>query len=226
MTFRRRRPSSRQLMAASALMLGVTLLLPLWSTHMEAPQYRDEEALEVRVYPGRIEGDVHEIETLNQYVGVELPLDTPELRASPWILGALLLAACIAVVLPPRARRRTALAMAIAMLGVAVAGGALLQRRLYEMGHVRGESILEGVPDFTPPILGSAKIANFTVHMSLGAGGWAYATAMTLVLAAFFVGRRERTLGGEVDAAPPSHDERVRQEGAPALKRMRSWTIS
>jgi hypothetical protein len=37
------------------------------------------------------------------------------------------------------------------------------------------------VPDFTPPILGSAKIANFTATMSLGAGGWAYFGALLLV---------------------------------------------
>lgn len=199
------RPSSRQLLAAATLLLAAALVLPLWSTHMEAPQYRNEEALEVHVYPGRVEGDLTEIQTLNQYVGVALPLDTPELAASPWVLLALVLAAALVLLLPQRARAYAALALGLAMVLVAAAGGALLQYRLYEMGHARSKTILEGVPDFTPPLLGTAKIANFTVHMSLGLGGWAYALALVLVLAAFVAARRERRraeMGAAGERAP------------------------
>jgi hypothetical protein len=184
------RLSNQKLLLAAAVLLAASLFLPLWSAHMESPQYRDEEALEVRVYPGRIEGDLAEIETLNQYVGVALPLDTPELRASPWILGGLLLAVLLALLLPRRARTWAALVLAVAAVGVAALGGVRLQYRLYEMGHSRGESILEGVPDFTPPLLGTARIANFTARMSLGAGALAYGLSAALLLLAFFAGRR------------------------------------
>jgi len=207
------RPSSRQLLAAAMLLLAAALVLPLWSTRMEAPQYRNEEALEVHVYPGRVEGDIKEIETLNQYVGVALPLDTPELAASPWVLGALLLLAVLILALPERARPLGALALGVTLLVVAAAGGALLQYRLYEMGHARGKTILEGVPDFTPPILGTAKIANFTVHMSLGPGGWAYGLAVVLALAAFVVARRERRL-----ATTAAEQEATMDEASPASR--------
>lgn len=188
----KRFPTSRQLLFASMVLLAAALVLPVWSTRMEAPQYRNEEALQVHVYAGRVVGDIAEIETLNQYVGVALPLDTPELHAMPWVLGALLAAAILVWSLPLRARPAATLLLAIALTAAAIGGGALLQYRLYEMGHQRARTILEGVPDFTPPILGSAKIANFTVHMSLGAGGWSYALALVAVGFAFFLARREK----------------------------------
>jgi hypothetical protein len=159
---------------------------------MEAPQYRNEEALRVAVYAGRVRGDVSEIQTLNQYVGVSLPLDTPELHATPWVLGALWIATLVAWRLPSGARKPATLLLGLAMTAAALGGGAALQYRLYQMGHVRTHSILEGVPDFTPPVLGSAKIANFTVHMSLGAGGWCYGLALLSVVMALLRARGEK----------------------------------
>jgi hypothetical protein len=162
-------------------LLAATLVLPLWSTRMEAAQYKGDEALEVRVHAGRVAGDIHEIDLLNQYVGVHLELDTPELRASPWVLGSFAILVAAALVLPPARRAQAALGIAILMAAAALGGGAVLQYRLYQMGHDRSPSIMTRVPDFTPPILGSAKIANFTATMSLGAGGWAYFGALLLV---------------------------------------------
>jgi copper chaperone NosL len=174
-------PSPRVTLGAAALLLTVSLFAPLWITRMEAPQYRGEEILEVRVSAGRVEGDIHEIDLLNQYVGVHLPLDTPELGAAPWWLGGLLTLALAGVLLASGRQRAVTWVLLAAMLLTAVGGLGLLQYRLWEMGHVRDKSIFEGVPDFTPPVLGSKKIANFTVYMSLGIGGWAYALALVLV---------------------------------------------
>ena len=167
-------------MGGAATLLAATLALPLWSTRMEAPQYKGDEALEVHVYAGRVHGDIGEIELLNQYVGVQLPLDTPELAAAPWVLAAFMIVALVALVLTTTARRRTAIALFLLMAAVLLSGGALLQYRLYQMGHDRSPTIMEGVPDFTPPLLGSKKIANFTAHMSLGVGAWAYLGALLL----------------------------------------------
>ena len=191
--------SSRALLTAAAVCLALTLWAPLWATRMEAPQYHGDETLEVRVYAGRVAGDVHEIETLNQYVGVHLPLDTAELHAAPWVLGTLLVLVLAALALPEGARRRAAVLLLLLLVLVAIAGAADLQYRLWQMGHVRDKPIFEGVPDFTPPILGSRKIANFTVHMGLRAGGWAYVAAMLLLAAA---ARRRRRGAAARDSEP------------------------
>ncbi len=209
-------------LAGAAILLALTLLLPLWSTRMEAPQYRDDEVLEVNVYAGRVSGDVHEIDLLNQYVGVHLPLDTPELRASPWVLGAFLAASLVALAMPAAVRRRVSILLCVLMILVLVGGGGLLQYRLYQMGHDRSPTIMTGVPDFTPPILGSKKIANFWAYMSLGSGGWAYLGAIVLV---GWSARRSRARmvgrGGElVSPRPPSRVEGTRDL---ACSRVRSF---
>lgn len=162
------------------MLLGLALALPLWSTRMEAPQYKDDEVLRVQVYAGRVKGDLHEIDLLNQYVGVHLPLDTPELKASPWVIGGFLALALVSLALQDGARRKIALVLCVSMGLVLVGGGVLLQYRLYQMGHQRSPSIMTRIPDFTPLVLGSKKIANFTAYMSLGSGAWAFLGAMAL----------------------------------------------
>jgi len=169
---------SRPLLVAAVTLLGSAMVLPLWSTRMEAPQYKNDEVLEVRVYAGRVEGDLHEIDLLNQYVGVHLPLDTPELMAAPWVIGALLVLGLVSLALQDGARARIALVLCLSLGLILVGGGALLQYRLFRMGHDRTPSIMARVPDFTPPLLGSKKIANFTAHMSLGLGAWALVGAL------------------------------------------------
>ncbi len=198
--------AGRRALAGASILLGLTLLLPLWSTRMEAPQYKDEEALEVEVFAGRVAGDIDEIDLLNQYVGVHLPLDTPELAASPWILGAFLALSLVALALPLAARRRAALALCLLMAATLIGGAALLQYRLYQMGHDRSPSIMARVPDFTPPVLGSKKIANFWAHMSLGLGAWAYVGAIALTAWAARQARRAAAerLGSSATAPRPS----------------------
>lgn len=197
-----RRWSRKKTLGLVAVLLAGALVAPLWSTRMEAPQYRNEEALRVTVYAGHVSGDIEEINTLNQYVGVHLPLDTPELKAAPFVLSGLLIVALIAVALP-QSRLRAGAMLLLASLTIAGGVGAgLLQYRLYQMGHVRDRAIMEGVPDFTPPILGTAKIANFTATMSLGLGGWAYLTAVVLTGFAVFA----ESSAQEVVDATGTHD--------------------
>ena len=66
--------------------------LPLWQMRMEAPQYRDEEALKVVVYPSAMRGDLNEITVLNQYIGVHIPKELPQLK---WLPAALIGAAAL-----------------------------------------------------------------------------------------------------------------------------------
>lgn len=176
----------RLLFVLLALLLASPFVLPLWHTKMEAPQYKGDEALEVSVYAGRVAGDLDEIENLNQYVGVRLPLDGPELRLVPVVFGVLCGLALAASLTPARWHRALATGLLALLLAVSVAGLGVLQLRLYQMGHDRGEQIMEGVPDFTPPVLGHIHVANFDASTRLGAGGWLLATAIALCAAMVF----------------------------------------
>ena len=175
--------SSLLFLAASVLTAG-SLLLPLWGFRMSAPQYPGED-LHLRVSARAIGGDVHEITTLQQYIGVHFPTKLPELRwLTPAILAlsALLLAASVPwSTRPTRALRIFAAGCFLLFL----AGSALvLQRRLYDVGHQRdAKAPIRAVHDFTPPAIGPVKVGNFTVWSYPHAGGLALAAAALLSLA-------------------------------------------
>jgi hypothetical protein len=171
----------RLVLAGTALLLAATLWLPLWSTRMESPQYHGDEALEVEVYAGGFTGDVDEIDRLNKYIGVRLPVDLPELDAGPWALGALIVLAAAGLALPAAWQRRAGTVLLGLMVALLLGAGALAQYRLYDLGHDRGQTPLARVNDFTPPILGSVKIQNFKVRTGLEAGGWTYVGAIALL---------------------------------------------
>jgi hypothetical protein len=61
---------------AAAAFAAAALALPLWGFSMSAPQYPDE-TLHLQVQRSGIVGDVHEVETLQQYIGVRFPTDMP-----------------------------------------------------------------------------------------------------------------------------------------------------
>lgn len=175
---------------AASLLLVASLKLPLWHLKMEAPQYQGREALRVRVYPGSMAGDLREIRVLNHYIGVHIPEHLPELRWLPWVLvvGAGL---GIAVAFLPRLARSRSLAILVALLAAALfASAALGQYQMREIGHHRDpHPILKGVGDFTPPLLGTARLAQFTLTAGLGGGALLISFALGLQLLAAWLWR-------------------------------------
>lgn len=169
------------LAVVAGLLLAASLRLPLWQMRMEAPQYRGEEALRVRVYPGSMEGDLGEIAILNQYIGVTVPEVLPQSR---WLPAAIISAAGLGVLaawLPIR-RRRAVLLIAPVMLSTLLLAAALqAQRQMHAIGHNRDtRTALKGVEDFTPPLLGSSKIAQFEITAGLGSGGYLIGAAVAI----------------------------------------------
>ena len=158
------------------------------------------------MYATEVSGDVKEIETLNQYIGVRLPLEAPELRIVPWVLGLLCVVALIAALAPLGTQRRMAGALFGLMLATILSAATLAQYRLYALGHHRGHTPLARVHDFTPPILGSIRIENFHVHMSIGLGGWAFLAALLLTGAVALSRGPRRTIDARKAAAaePPA----------------------
>ena len=175
---------SRILFAAAAALTAVTLLLPLWGFRMSAPQY-PEESLHLRVARTGISGDVGEVETLQHYIGVRFPTELPELRwvtAATIALSVLLLGG--ALLGAGGVGRAYRLLSAALLLVFIVGSAAAVQRRLYQVGHERdAKSPLVGIHDFTPPLLGPARVGNFTVWSYPHAGGMLFLVAAGLTLA-------------------------------------------
>jgi copper chaperone NosL len=174
--------SNRWFLAAAALVLAAAWL-PYWGFRMSAPQYPGE-SLMLQVSHSGIQGDVHEVETLQQYIGVRFPEQIPELR---WIPPAMLILALFIALAGIAGSGLTGLVLrwVSVLLFVAFLGGSasIVQRRLYEVGHQRDRHApITAIKDFTPRLIGPTKVGNFTVWSFPHIGGLALAAAAVLTV--------------------------------------------
>jgi len=176
--------NTRTLYVAAALMAAAALLLPLWGFAMSAPQYPDE-TLHLRVARSGIVGDLHEVSTLQQYIGVRFPTSLPELT---WAVRAILALAalllCAAFVGAGRLAHIYRVSCAVVVLLFLGAAAAAVQARLYQVGHDRDRTApIRAVHDFTPPLVGPVKVGNFTVWSFPHAGAGLLIAAAALSVA-------------------------------------------
>jgi hypothetical protein len=178
---------------ASALLL-MSLKYPLWQMRLEAPQYRGEEALHIAVHPNAIRGDVRELSVLNQYIGVHIPPTLPQFKWLPATLvtGAIL-TICVAF-LPASIRRLSMVLSALALIAALTTAAIQARSQIYRIGHNRDQHTpLAGVRDFTPPFLGTTKIAQFEVSSRFGLGAWLIGGALTLEFSAAWLSGNRRS---------------------------------
>jgi len=174
---------------ASALLL-ISLKLPLWQMRLEAPQYRDQEALHIAVHPNALRGDLKELNVLDQYIGVHVPPVLPQFK---WLPGLLATGAALGLLVGFlgnrfRSRAMTLLSCALALTLTLAAVQAMVQ--IHDIGHKRDQkTVLAGVKDFTPPFLGTNKIAQFTVSSRFGLGAWLIGGALVLQLTAAWLSK-------------------------------------
>jgi copper chaperone NosL len=182
---------------ASALLVG-SLKLPLWQMRLEAPQYRDAEALRIAVYPNALGGDIKELSVLEHYIGVHIPPTLPQFKWLPGALVAASLLGLLASFLRGLARFRSLMCVGCALTATLVFAAVQANFQMYDIGHKRDQkTILVGVRDFTPPFLGSRKIAQFTVSSRFGLGAWLIGGALVLQFGAAHLSRQSARAGRE-----------------------------
>jgi hypothetical protein len=174
---------------ASALLLA-SLKLPLWHMRLEAPQYRDQEALRVAVHPNALRGDLKELTVLDQYIGVHIPPTLPQFKWLPGLLIAGAVAGFIVTLVRGSVRRPALIVVSCALAaGLAIAAIQAISQ-MHDIGHRRDhKTVLAGVKDFTPPFLGTSRIAQFTVSSNFGLGAWLIGGALALQLGAAWMSR-------------------------------------
>ncbi len=193
-----RRVLAPALAVFGSVLLLISLRLPLWQMRLEAPQYRDREALHIAVHPNALRGDLRELSVLDQYIGVHVPPTLPQFTWLPGVLiaGAVLgtIAGFLRASIQPRA-----LTLVSCALGAALAVAAIQATgQIREIGHKRDQkTVLAGLKDFTPPFLGTNKIAQFTVSSRFGVGAWLIGGALCLQLGAAWATRRIKPQTGK-----------------------------
>jgi len=185
-----------------------SLKLPLWQMRMEAPQYRDEEALRIAVHPNALQGDIRELSVLDRYIGVHIPPTLPQFK---WLPGTIIAGAILGIfaALLPLAVRRWALVIVVVALAAAFTGASVQAvNQMHDIGHNRDQHTpLVGVKDFTPPFLGTTKIAQFEVSSRFGLGAWLIGVAMLLQLGAAGWSRKQ-TVAAVADERQPKDPPR------------------
>ncbi len=169
------------------LMLLVPLLLsviaPIWRMEFEAPQYPDGLALDIYTYT--VAGDVQEVNTLNHYIGMAR-IDRAalsDLAFLPFAIGVFgLLLLRVAALGDVRS-----LADLVALYTYfGLFAFARFAYTLYVFGHNLDPKAAFRVEPFTPTVLGTGTVANFTIT-SLPARGSLYLGVVGLVLIAMLV---------------------------------------
>ena len=175
---------ARVLYVAAAALVAAALAFPLWGFVMAAPQYPDE-TLHLQVTRTGIAGDVHEVSTLQHFIGVRFPTELPELQWATGAIAALAALLLIAAFTGANAFSRAyRIVCAVALLTFLAASAIVVQARLYQVGHDRDPNApMRSLHDFTPPLVGPVKVGNFTVWSFPHIGGVLLVAAAALSVA-------------------------------------------
>jgi hypothetical protein len=203
------KPTSRLLLAAAALLLGLVYVLPIWRVTLEAPQYPGGIGMLIHVstITGLHPHDLQNINGLNHYIGMKpiVPDAIPELRLMPRLVAALIALGLLAAALGRRWALYTWTALFALLLAV---GFADYYRWGYDYGHDLSPDAAIKVPGmaYQPPLIGSKQMLNFTAHSWPDLGGLAVFAAFALALGvSVYEFRRRRRLASNAApaAAPP-----------------------
>lgn len=173
----------------AAILLTTACFLPLWNMTLIAPQYPG--GLELVAYGYTMEGDLHEINTLNHYVGIKPiePENVFELQAFPFAMALVIGVLVFAGIAP--AWKNFNLRWLARGFAVGVPVGFLidLQWWLYRFGHDLDRSAPLRIPEFTPRVLGSTKVINFHTEAMVSWGFWLMVAAALVLVAGPWLAR-------------------------------------
>ena len=186
--------TSRLLLVAAAAAIVASFFFPLWKMHLFAPQY--QEGLSLYIYSHKIQGggiegaDLAEINSLNHYIGMK-PLrqaDFFEMQWMPFVFGLIILLLLRAAVFGQMANVIDVFTL-FSYFGVFSIGA--FYYRLYVYGHQLDPKAAMKIEPFTPLLIGTKKIANFTQHSYPEPAAYLLIVAVSLVFLAGWFSRHE-----------------------------------
>jgi hypothetical protein len=176
----------RLFLVLSAVLLSVTLVLPLWNMTMFAPQY--PEGLRLDIYTQRLEGgnkgqDLKEINLLNHYIGMRdlADEDFTEFKWMPFAIGILALL-CLRSTVHGTMASLVDTSVIFSYFGLFSLWS--FGYKLYMYGHQLAPTAPVKVDPFMPPMFGYKQLANFEVYSYPTAGSYTMAATALLLFAA------------------------------------------
>src|SRR6516225_4649865 len=187
---------SRILVLAAAVLLVPSFLFPLYQMTLYSNQFPD--GLVLKIYSYTLQGgdtpnrdDLREINSLNHYIGMRplLESDFSEFKWLPFGIGAFVLLALRAIAFGKMSKL---VDLVVMFLYFALFSLWSFGHRLYQYGHVLDPTAAIKVTPFTPPIIGTQQIANFTVNNYPGPATYFIAASLLLMLVALLLSARQK----------------------------------
>lgn len=161
---------ARVLLVLGAAALAVSPLFPYWHLKLLAPQY--PRGLALQGYPHRIEGDVHEIDILNHYIGMRKLEDAAQMERALALPGIAVLALAMLIAAACPSRWTALLVIPVVLFPAVFLLDLHLWLRDYGLHLDPHAPLNRSVKPFVPQVLGEGRIAQFRTYGSLGAGGY------------------------------------------------------
>lgn len=185
---------TRITLLAAVAVLVLAVFFPLWRMTFTSNQYTD--GLTMQIYAYRLEGgktpnrdDLREINSLNHYIGMRplLESDFSEFAWIPLVIGALGLLTLRAAVIGKMANL---VDVFVIFTYFGLFSFWSFYNRLYTYGHNLDPTAAIKVEPFTPPLIGTRQIANFSVSSYPEGASYALLGFFVLLLAAMLMSRR------------------------------------
>jgi hypothetical protein len=182
-----------------AILIGVAalipaLLFPLWHMTFRSNQYPD--GLSLHIYAYQLEGgktperdDLREINALNHYIGMRplLESDFSEFTWLPFAIGGLALLALRAMVI---GKMSSLIDVFVLFTYFGLYSFWSFYHRLYLYGHNLDPTAAIKVQPFTPPLLGTQQVGNFTVNSYPGFASYAMVVFAVMLMVAILLSWR------------------------------------
>lgn len=182
---------TRWLLIASALLLPVTLLFPLWKIELTAPQY--PEGLVMKIWLYKLSGDIDIINGLNHYIGMRMihEEDFPEFKILPYAVIILSLFGLLAAFIN---NKKWTLAYTITFIFFGITAIADFWYWEYTYGHNLDPSAPIQVPgmSYQPPLIGYKQLLNFGAFAIPDIAGWIFFLSVGLAMLASLIFIRQK----------------------------------
>ena len=188
---------SRILVLVAAVLLVPSFFFPLYQMTLYSNQFPD--GLVLKIYSYTLEGghtnnrdDLREINSLNHYIGMRplLESDFSEFKWLPFGIGAFVLLALRAIAFGKMSKL---VDLVVLFLYFALFSLWSFGHRLYQYGHVLDPTAAIKVAPFSPPLIGTQQIANFSVNNYPGPATYLISASLVLMIVALMLSARQRT---------------------------------